>query len=313
MSLRAAFIDIGTNAVLCLIAELRDSGRFRVLDDLAALTRLGEALDRTRRIGPEGERRSAEVLARYLDRCRALGVQEIHAVGTSALREASNSDAVRAYFRERLGLEVRVLSGAEEAAYSFLAVQRGLDLREQDLLVIDIGGGSTELIWGGARGVQEAVSLDLGSVKLTERWLRSDPVSDTECERVIEIIDRALGALPAARVERGAGSRLVGVAGTLTTLAAIEKGLVRYAHSEVHGSRLTLREVQRQIRLLKSKTIEERKQIAGLEAARADVILAGAMLTERIMQHFAASELIVSDQGVRFGLLHERLGGALFC
>lgn len=313
MSPRAAFIDIGTNAILCLIAELRDGRRFRVLEDLAALTRLGEALERTRRIGPEGERRSTETLARYLERCRVLGVEEIHAAGTSALREASNGEAVRERFRQRLGLEVRVLSGAEEAGYSFLAVRRSLDVRERELLVIDIGGGSTELIWGDAHGVQASVSLDLGSVKLTERWLRSDPVTDAECERVIEVIDRALGALAPALVERGAGSRLVGVAGTLTTLAAMEKGLVRYAHGDVHGSRLALAEVRRQVQSLKRKTIEERRQIPGLEAARADVILAGALLTERIMQHFAASELIVSDRGVRFGLLYERLDGALFC
>jgi exopolyphosphatase/guanosine-5'-triphosphate,3'-diphosphate pyrophosphatase len=303
---RLAAIDIGTNTVLCVIGELTNDGRPRMLDDLAEITRLGEAVDRTGQISAQGEQRTLEVLRRYVARCQELGVEEIVAGGTSALRDAKNSSAVRARFKSELGLEIRVLSGEEEAAYSYLAVQRGLNLGSQELLVIDIGGGSTEFIRGGADGVYRLKSLDVGSVRLTERFLRSDPVRDEECGEMIRAIDSAIKPL-IDQWDSADGLTLVGIAGTFTTLAAVEKQLTRYSHSEVHGSSLTVGEVRRQIRLYREKTIAERKKIAGLETKRADVILAGAYLIERIMGLFNVDLVIVSDQGVRYGLLHERL------
>ena len=304
---RCAFIDIGTNAILCLIIEIRDTGRFRVLDDLAEIPRLGEGVDQTERIGAAGEQRSIEVLRDYLRQCRSLDVKEIIAVGTSALRDARNSGAVRARLGARLGFEIRVISGDEEAAYSFLSVQRGLPLEGRELLVIDVGGGSTEFIRGNDSGMAEALSVDLGSVRLTERLLRSDPVKREEYEGMVALIDRELAYLRERWGKSGSALTLVGIAGTFTTLAAVKKGLLRYSHSEVHGSRLTLAEVRRQARLFLDHTIAERKQIPGLEPKRADVILAGACLSERIMTFFGAQEVIVSDQGVRYGLLYEQL------
>jgi exopolyphosphatase/guanosine-5'-triphosphate,3'-diphosphate pyrophosphatase len=303
---RFAFIDIGTNTILCLIAELRDGERFRVLEDLAEITRLGQGVDQSGMIGFEGERRSREVLERYLAVCRTLGVENIAAVGTSALRDARNSQEVRERWRQTIGLDVRVISGDEEAAYSFLAVQRGLNLGGE-LLVIDIGGGSTEFIRGNESGVTRALSIDIGSVRLTERFLHSDPVSEAECAEMLAAIERELVSIRKALGGTATGLTLVGIAGTFTTLAAIEKQLERYSHSAVHGACLELTEVRRQVRLFQSKTIAQLKMIPGLEAKRADVILAGAWLTERIMTSFAAQRIVVSDQGVRYGLLHERL------
>jgi len=304
---RCAFIDIGTNAILCLIVEIRGTGRFRVLEDLAEIPRLGEGVDRTKRIGAAGERRSAEVIEGYLSQCRNLGVEEIIAVGTSALRDAHNSGEVRTRLEARLGFEIRVISGEEEAAYSFLSVQRGLPLEGRELLVIDVGGGSTEFIRGNDSGVAEALSVDLGAVRLTERLLRSDPVKPEEYEGMVALIDREFAPLRERWGKSGPALTLVGIAGTFTTLSAVEKKLTRYSHSEVHGSRLTLAEVRRQVRLFRDKTIAERKKIPGLEPKRADVILAGACLIERIMTFFHTEEVIVSDQGVRYGLLYERL------
>jgi exopolyphosphatase/guanosine-5'-triphosphate,3'-diphosphate pyrophosphatase len=304
---RFAFIDVGTNTILCLIAELRDGGRFRVLDDLAEITRLGQGVDQSGCIGSEGERRSRDVLERYLAACKDLGVEEISAVGTSALRDARNSREVRERWRQEIGLDVRVISGDEEAAYSFLAVQRGLTLGTRELLVIDIGGGSTEFIRGNENGVGRALSINIGSVRLTERFLRSDPVGEDECAMMVAAIDQDLTSIREALGRSDTQLTLVGIAGTFTTLAAVEKQLTRYSHSAVHGACLKLAEVKRQVRLFQSKTIAERKAIPGLEAKRADVILAGAWLTERIMSSFGAEQIMVSDQGVRYGLLHERL------
>ena len=304
---RFAFIDIGTNTILCLIAELKNDGSFDVLDDLAEITRLGQGVHQTGRISPEGEERSLKVLQRYLERCKRLNVEEIIAVGTSALRDARNSAEVRARFKEQLGLDVRVISGDEEAAYSFLAVQKGLPLNRRELLVVNVGGGSTEFIRGNAAGVVEAISINVGSVRLTEQFLHSDPVQTEECEKMVVAIEKELARLPDQWLKDSSILTLVGIAGTFTTLSAVEKKLVCYTHGEVHGSRLTLSEVRRQVALFQGKTIAERKAIPGLEPKRADVILAGACLIERIMTLFHSERVIVSDQGVRYGLLHECL------
>jgi exopolyphosphatase / guanosine-5'-triphosphate,3'-diphosphate pyrophosphatase len=303
---RCAFLDIGTNTILCLIAEFA-AGKFTILDDLAEITRLGEGVDRTAQISHEGERRSRETLRRYLSQCTEFGVEKIFAVGTSALRDAKNSGDVRARFKKELGLEVRVITGDEEAAYSFLAVQKGLFLHGKALLVIDIGGGSTEFIRGNDSGVSKALSVDIGSVRLTERFLHSDPVRAEECAEMVAAIDREILPLKDRWLKDKSELTVVGIAGTFTTLAAVEKKMERYVHSSVHGSILTLSEVRRQARLFEQRTIAERKAIPGLEPKRADVIFAGARLIERIMTLFNIARIIVSDQGVRYGLLYERL------
>lgn len=302
---RSAFFDIGTNTILCVIAEIRDTGRFRVLQEMAEITRLGQGVDQTARISPAGEQRSLVVLKRYREQCANLGVEEFIAVGTSALRDAENSAEVCARFRDETGLEIRVISGAEEAAYSFLAVQRGFCLPAERILVIDIGGGSTEFIAGGPSGMSQAVSINIGSVRLTERFLHSDPLRPDEVAQMISTIDRELAGLADLGLVSASKVELVGIAGTFTTLAAMDKKLAQYAHCEVHGSTLTVDALRRQLRCLSRKSIAERRQIAGLEAARADVIFAGGCLLERIMGRYQADHVIVSDQGVRYGLLHE--------
>jgi exopolyphosphatase/guanosine-5'-triphosphate,3'-diphosphate pyrophosphatase len=302
---RSAFIDIGTNTILCLIAEIRDTGRFRILEDLADIAGLGKGVDESGVISVGGEARALATLERHLDQCKNLGVEEIVAVGTSALRDAQNSAEVRARYRARLGLDIHVISGAEEAAYSFLAVQCGLDLGGQELLVIDVGGGSTEFIRGNRAGVSGAVSIDVGSVRLTERYLPSDPVQAAEVEVMDAAIDNALDPLPERGIRAEAALNLIGIAGTFTTLAAMEKKLLRYSHSEVHGSRLTLEQIQGQTRALQERSLAERKRLIGLEEKRADVIFAGARLVEKILARFGAGAVTVSDQGVRYGLLYE--------
>ncbi len=302
---RSAFFDVGTNTILCLIAEIRDTGRFRVLDDLAEIVGLGQGVDRTRLIAPEAERRASNVLQGFVQRCRSLGVEEMTAVGTSALRDAKNSAEVRARFSDEIGLEIRVLSGAQEAAYSFLAVQRGLSLPSRELLVIDIGGGSTEFIRGNESGVSRSISIDMGSMRLTERFLHSDPVAPAEAQTMRTAIDRELAALPDRGIDASSGVALVGIAATFTTLAAMEKRLATYSHPEIHGSRITAQQVQAQVSALQMKTIAERKGLIGLDPKRAEVIFAGAFLIDRIMSFYGKNEVVVSDQGVRYGLLHE--------
>ncbi len=181
------------------------------------------------------------------------------------------------------------------------------------MLVVDVGGGSTEFIWAKDGKLHGWASLDVGSVRLTERFLASDPARREECDRLIQTVDQSLTKLladwGALRQVKDESSRLamVGIAGTFTTLSAVEKGLTHYSHSEVHGSRLGRVEVVRQVELYRASTIAERKRIPGLEPKRADVILAGALAIQRIMTLFDIDEAIVSDQGIRYGLLYERI------
>lgn len=318
---RIATIDVGTNTILLLIAELDEDGAFRVLTDRAEIARFGEGVDRTRSLSAAGVERALEVLREYLQACRNFGVEEIAAAGTSALRDALNAKSFLARLKHEFKLDLRVLSGREEAAYSYLAVQKGLQLDAQDVLVVDVGGGSTEFIWAKDGKLHGWASLDVGSVRLTERFLASDPARREECDRLIQTVDQSLGKLLAdwgalrqaqgrsLRQAQGESNRpaMVGIAGTFTTLSAVEKGLTHYSHSEVHGSRLTRAEVERQVELYRASTIAERKRIPGLEPKRADVILAGALVIQRIMTLFDIDEAIVSDQGIRYGLLYERI------
>lgn len=264
-------------------------------------------MDRAHWIGMGGEERSLEVIRGYLAKCKNLGVHEVIAVGTSALRDARNAGDFKDRLKRELGLELHVLSGEEEAAYSYLAVQKGLTLEGTEVLVVDVGGGSTELIWATEGSSYRSISLNLGSVRLTERFLHSDPVRDSEISQVRKAIDRELEPVIAEWRTDYRSPTIVGIAGTFTTLAAVEKGLKMYSHREVHGCWLRRLEVQRQIRLFKGKTIAERKEIAGLEPKRADVILAGALLIDRVMGFFGVGQVIVSDHGIRYGLLQERL------
>jgi exopolyphosphatase/guanosine-5'-triphosphate,3'-diphosphate pyrophosphatase len=306
---RIATIDVGTNTILLLVVELDADGAFRVLTDRAEIARLGEGVDRNRSLSAAGVERALEVLREYVHACRNFGVEEIVAAGTSALRDALDAKSFLDLLKREFKLDLRVLSGREEAAYSYLAVREGLQLDAKDVLVVDVGGGSTEFIWAKDGKLHDWASLDLGSVRLTERFLTSDPARKEECDRLIHTVEQSLGKLLTdwGALRQGSRPAMVGIAGTFTTLSAVEKGLTHYSHSEVHGSRLGRAEVERQVELYRSKTVAERKKIAGLEPKRADVILAGALVIQRIMVLFDIDQAIVSDQGIRYGLLYEKI------
>ncbi|NIO11893.1 MAG: Ppx/GppA family phosphatase [Deltaproteobacteria bacterium] len=309
-SWRLATIDVGTNTVLLLVVEVDERGHYKVLEDRAEITRLGEGLQQTGIIGPAGKQRTLQALRAYRERCDYWQVREIKIAGTSALREASNAIEFSEPLKQDLGLDLRVLSAREEAWYSYLSVQKGLKGLAPECLVVDIGGGSTEFIWGKNGGLHRWKSYPMGTVKLTERYLQSDPARDEECRLLVDAIDRDLSEQLADWGPETDFRVMVGIAGTFTTLSAVEKSLVPYRPEAVHGSDLERKEVKRQIDLYRSKTLIERKQIPGLEPKRADVILAGALLIDRIMEYFRLNLAIVSDQGIRYGLLFERLASS---
>jgi exopolyphosphatase/guanosine-5'-triphosphate,3'-diphosphate pyrophosphatase len=300
---RVATLDIGTNSVLLLIAEASPSG-LKPLLDRATITRLGEGVDRTRRLAPEARARTLSALRAYAEDIASLGVSACAAVGTSAMRDAEGGDDFCSDVAEVLGVRPQVIDGGREAALTFRGALSGLSVMGR-VTVFDVGGGSTELVEGerhaGGASVSSAVSLDVGSVRLFERHVKSDPPGPDELDRAAADVDRALATAP----KPSGGSVLVGVAGTVTTLASIALELGDYDPKRVHGSVLELEQVRALAERLAELTLAERKLLKGLDPRRADVIVVGARIVERVMHHARASRLIVSDRGVRYGLAEE--------
>ena len=301
--MRVATIDIGTNSVLLLITERRD-GVLVPLLERATITRLGQNVDATRRLLPEAIERTLSCLASYAEQLRAFQVEQVEAVGTSAMRDAAGGSEFIERAERLLGKRPRVISGDEEAELTFHGALSGLDVGGP-VSVFDVGGGSTEIITGqaGAKpSFSRAKSLDIGSVRLFERHVRNDPPRAEELERACNDIRAALASVEPP----GAGLTLVGVAGTVTTLAAIELGLSDYDPARVHGSRSSRASLVALAEKLSRLTLAERQALAGLEPKRADVIVVGAAIVREVLAWSGCSELVVSDRGVRWGLA-ERL------
>lgn len=302
--MRLATIDIGTNSVLLLVAEASPQGALQGLEQACLITRLGQGVDRERRLQPAAIERTLAALADYRARLAHWRVTRRAAVGTSALRDAANGPEFLGRAAQLLGCSVEVVSGLREAEL----VLRGVADTDAPLapgtLVFDVGGGSTELITVGEDGaVDQPVSLDLGSVRLTERHLEQDPPAPAELAALRRDVRQALAAVP-TRLPHPP-HRLIGVAGTLTTLAAIELGLASYDGGRVDGARLTHGQIQQLARRLAALSLAERRRLPGLPAQRADVIVAGAALVDEIMQQLGADAVEVSDRGVRWGLARE--------
>ncbi|WP_437716612.1 Ppx/GppA phosphatase family protein [Sorangium sp. So ce448] len=308
-----AAIDIGTNSVLLLIAERR-GGELVALVERATITRLGQGVDAARALAPEAVERTLACLARYGEELRSRGVERVDAVGTSAMRDAAGGEAFIARARELIGVAPRVISGPEEAELTYAGALTGLDLPAHGpRIVVDVGGGSTEIIVGSAGGaVEQAVSLDVGSVRLTERHVRTDPPAASDLEAVRADVRAALATLPA--VPQLAAPTLVGVAGTVTTLAALVRDVAPYDGARVHGARVSGAEIVDITSRLASLPLSARRQLRALDPARADVIVAGSVLIEEILAWAsrlagAPVDLVASDRGVRWGLA-ERLSAA---
>ncbi|HUB07666.1 MAG TPA: Ppx/GppA phosphatase family protein [Myxococcales bacterium] len=299
--MRVAAIDVGTNSVLLTVAERQADGLAPALER-AEITRLGRGVDASGRLSDDGIARTLEVLRDYAADARRLGAERIACVATSAARDAANGASFLEQVRA-LGLEPQIIGGEREAQLSFLAARRDFGRADEPLAVLDVGGGSTEITYG--RGAPEfRTSLDVGSVRLFERLVRQDPPSHEERLAVRAAIDAALSSVP----EPPRGAELVGVAGTLTTLATLVLGLPAYDAARVHGARLSLHQVSAWANRLWALPLAERRALPGLQPLRADVIPVGVLLVEAVLYRLRFPEVTVSDRGVRWGLLYELAG-----
>lgn len=295
---RLAAIDVGTNSVRLLVADVSD-GRLRSLERDLVLTRLGEGVDRDRFLGEEPLRRTLSAIERYHGRATAAGASRVRIAATSAVRDAANRDEFIERVRGATGVDPEVLSGEEEARLSFLGATSGLDHTGGPWMVLDIGGGSTEFVVG-REAVESWVSIDVGSVRLTERHLRSDPPSDSELEAVR--VD-ARRAVTEARSAVGPARRLVGLAGTTTTVAAISLELPGYDRDAIHHAVLERDHVARVAAELAAMKTAERRTLPAMPPGREDVIVAGAEILVAVLDGFDFPEVLVSEEDILDGLV----------
>ena len=296
-----AAIDCGTNSTRLLVAD--DTGRELVR--LMRITRLGQGVDRTNALAPEAIARTVRVLEEYRRSMDSFDVGRIRMVATSAVRDAENGEAFTHAAKAAVGADPEVLSGTEEGALAFRGASADLDLFDGDTLVVDIGGGSTEITLGRAGSVS-SVSLQLGCVRLTERFFKGDPPTFAEVSAARGAISDALvggeAALPAlVNLERA--RRLVGLAGTVSTLASLKLGVVEYDAEKLHHATLTLGDIRGMCDMLASLPVRDRRGLVGMVPGREDVLLAGALVLEAVTDRYRCDEVITSEKDILDGIV----------
>jgi exopolyphosphatase/guanosine-5'-triphosphate,3'-diphosphate pyrophosphatase len=299
-------IDLGTNTCLMLVVDPATGGEGvgRVLADYSTIVRLGQDVDRTGLLHPDAIERTLACLRDYADKLRSHGgkPEATMCVSTASARDARNGAEFFERVKRETGFGFQVISGEEEGRLTFLGALLP-DLRPERSVVIDIGGGSTELIALGRDGKTTGPSLQMGSVRFTERFLKSDPVTDDEFWACQDEADRLFESLRSWRSGLAADARLVGVAGTVTTLAAWHLELGAFDARRIDEVTLTRGDVHRMVEELKWRTVEERRGLTGIESKRADVLLAGALILWRAMEVLGFADLRVSTRGLRYGVL----------
>lgn len=304
---RYAVIDVGTNSVKFNIGERREDGTWKTIVDRAEITRLGEGLEKTGEISSDAMERTISAIAAMAAEAQNNGVTAIAAVGTMGMRTARNSQQFIDAVQQRCGVRIEVIPGDEEGRLAYVAVKSGLGLAEGSLVIFDTGGGSTQFTFGRGSVVEERFSLNVGAVRFTEQYGLGGVVSPEQLHAALDAIAAAL-----ARIDnRPPPDALVGMGGAITNIAAVKHGLAKYDPDIIQGSVVERAEIERQIELYRSRSLEERRKIVGLQPKRADVILAGACIVKMVMDKLGKDSLTVSDRGLRHGLLIDRFANQL--
>jgi exopolyphosphatase/guanosine-5'-triphosphate,3'-diphosphate pyrophosphatase len=300
-------VDMGTNSTRLLVGDVED-GEVKELERRSTVTRLGRGVDTSRQLATEAIEDVVSAVGEYIKLYEPLEPDVVLALATSAVRDAENSGAFIAELRERFALNARILTGEEEARLTYVGAVAGR-APSDGTLVIDIGGGSTEIVVGSGREMAFHTSLQLGTVRHTERHIRNDPPTAPELEALAEDIRKQLFAeLAAADVfEIHTG---IAVAGTPTSLAAIDQELDPYDPERVHGYVLSLDAIQHMYSMLSGKSLEERLKVPGLHPGRAPTIVAGVVILIQAMRAFGLQEIEVSEHDILYGAALEAAGSA---
>ncbi len=297
---RFAVIDVGTNTFRLLIANVEHGPSIKTIHSEQAIPRLGEGLSKDGLLLPAAVERAISVLSHFKDVLQKYTIDALAVVGTAAVREAKNREAFLSEVKCRTGFKLRVISGEEEARYIFLGVNLILRNKNGPMLVIDIGGGSTEFIVAEGESPVSLYSTGLGVVRLTEKYLKSPIPSKEEVTALQREIDQEIGGIGHAFPIK---CRFAGTAGTVTTLAAINQKLTLYDPEKINRYLLSLISVRRIFREISSTSLQQRKEIPGLEQGREDIIVPGCLIVLTIMERFGYDFLGVSDYGLREGVL----------
>jgi exopolyphosphatase/guanosine-5'-triphosphate,3'-diphosphate pyrophosphatase len=298
---RLAALDVGTNSTRLLVADVADGAVVAELTREMVITRLGKGVDRTGRFDPAALARTLEVLAGYAATCRRLGVERRRLVATSATRDAADRRLFLDGVRDLLGVEAEVLTGRAEAAAAYRGATAELE-GDQATLVVDIGGGSTELILGDGGAARAMVSLDIGCVRLFERHLHSDPPAADEVAALRAEVAAHLAGV-AGVLDPAAAERVVGVAGTVTTVTAIALGLDTYDPRRIHRATLDASDITATAGKLAAMTVAERAALPVMAKGREDVIAAGALLLDQLVETFQIRQVIASETDILDGVL----------
>jgi exopolyphosphatase/guanosine-5'-triphosphate,3'-diphosphate pyrophosphatase len=304
---RVAVVDMGTNSTRLLVADV-DDGHVEEIERRSTVTRLGRGVDTTQQLATEAIDEVANAVGEYIGIYEPLEPDAVSVLATSAVRDAANSGAFIAELRERFALNARILTGDEEARLTYLGAASGRPPAD-GTLVIDIGGGSTEIVVGSGREVTYHASLQVGTVRHTERHIRNDPPTAAELDALAEDVRKLIFAELAAAefFDIGIG---IAVAGTPTSLAAIEQELDPYDPETVHGYVLTLDGIQRMCSMLSGKTLEQRLQVTGLHPGRAPTIVAGVVILIQVMRAFGLQRIEVSEHDILHGAALEAAPGS---
>jgi exopolyphosphatase / guanosine-5'-triphosphate,3'-diphosphate pyrophosphatase len=306
---RFATVDLGTNTVRLLVVDVA-GGAWRALHQAQRVTRLGEGQAAAGRLLPEAMRRTAAAVAEFARAARGFGATRIRIVATSAVREAVNREEFVTRVETETGERVEVVSGEDEARLTLRGVASGLPDLGDPFALFDIGGGSTEFLLARGGEPTVAVSLKLGVVPLQEEWGDPGPVRWERFARLRRLVERRLTDEVPDAIARADATDLVGTAGTVTTLAALDLGLPAYDPARVHGHRIDRGAVERQLARLGALDVAERGRLPCLEPGRADVIIPGIAICLAAMARFERDSVLVSDRGLREGILCELVGAA---
>ena len=297
-----AAIDIGSNTVRLLILQVAVDGSVSQKDSVRVITRLGEGMDTEKCLIPKRMADTLDALCEFRDKCSAHGDIPIHAVATSAVREAENRDEFLQLAKERTGIDIEVIPWEKEAQLTLQGVHWKLPLQDKKILVFDIGGGSSEFILSQGENIAAVYGTSLGVVRLTEKFISCHPVDADEYSALVSHIREELGRVR-EKLSAFSPEVVVGTAGTVTTLAALDVDMYPYDPEKIHGTLLSLGRIQALHNQLKSMSLEERLKWRALEKGREDLIIAGTALVLETLQVFACDQLTISEYSLREGII----------
>lgn len=302
---RLAAIDIGTNSIRCIVIETDADGQFVVLDDEKAAVRLGEGLTETGDISASATERALKALHRMVQICQGLKADIAAVVATSAVRKAGNGKRFIAHIKEQTGLEIDIISGVQEAELASLSVHHNFAMDQQRFAMADIGGGSVEIMLATGRHAEIMTSLELGAVFLTEKYLHSDPFNEEELKKLRKHVRKALK-------KEGIGdglpvSSMIGSGGTMTNIGSMVMAMRNESYESIHRYEVMHSEIVHLLAMLIRKDHKERLQTPGLNPERADIIVAGMILTDELMRRCHTNVLRINGQGIREGLILQSL------